>query len=109
MLVDGDDASLQERLVRPMPSNMAAMQNYDFYPAEARNRGIQGTVVYVAIVEADGKISQYARIESSGSDLLDKAAVGYFSKVRFNAGKLDGAPVRMLLTMPVTFNLPGHR
>jgi len=71
--------------------------------------GVEGRSVHLVVVELDGKISQYALIDSSGSELLDKAALTFLSAIRLSPGTLDGVPTRMTMIMPVAFTLPGSR
>jgi len=104
-IVDADDDSLQGRVIVPLPSNGEEMKKFNFYPPEARRREIQGVVTYVVVVEVDGKISKYAKLQSFDSELLDKWSLAFLAKLRLSPGRLDGAPVRMLFTIPVAFKL----
>src|SRR5262249_55911457 len=45
------------------------------YPSEAQLRGIEGTVVLSVQVRADGRVAGASVARSSGSDLLDDAAI----------------------------------
>ncbi len=51
------------------------------YPRLARERGIEGTVVLAARVDADGGLADARIAESSGSALLDRAAIGLLRSV----------------------------
>ncbi len=76
------------------------------YPEEARQKGIEGTTVIRIVVEADGQISGVSVLSSSGSAILDRAAVENGWKLRFVAAKnAQGAPVRAATKKPVVFNL----
>jgi TonB family protein len=108
-MVDADDASLQERIVRPQLANADKVKLHDFYPADARKRGIEGRSVHLLVVESDGSISQYALVESSDSEVLDKAALTFLSAIRMTPGTFDGVPVRMTMVMPIAFKLPASR
>ena len=109
LIVDADDASLQERIDRPQLAKADKVKLHDFYPADARRRGEEGTSVHLLVVEVDGSISQYARIESSGFELLDKASLTALSAMQMTPGKFDGVPVRMTMVMPIAFRLPASR
>jgi len=47
------------------------------YPEKARNRNIEGTVTILAEVSADGKKCRANVAQSSGSSILDRAAVSF--------------------------------
>ncbi|MDX1635560.1 MAG: energy transducer TonB [Marinobacter sp.] len=45
------------------------------YPAEARREGIYGTLRVLVVLKADGSLKEVAILESSGSSVLDDAAI----------------------------------
>ena len=57
--------------VSPKPS----YQPKPKYPAIARRRGVEGTVILEIFVANDGRVTQAMVIESSGSSALDRAAL----------------------------------
>jgi protein TonB len=76
------------------------LQRGDFYPAEAINRGLQGEVLVLLLLDPDGSVSA-ARVEqSSGHPLLDDAAL---QAVRALRSLPADAPRQTLL--PVRFRL----
>ena len=56
------------------------------YPEEAQRTNITGSGVYELRIDKAGRISVVAVVKSSGSAVLDKAAVTAFKKWRFKAG-----------------------
>lgn len=75
------------------------------YPLEARHRGIEGRVLLRLSIDASGKVEKAMIETSSGSDLLDAAALDFGSAARFQPA-IDGTnavPAEVLL--PVSFKL----
>ena len=70
------------------------------YPAEAKAKRIQGTVVVVLVVGADGVPESAEATE--GPEALRPTAVAYAKEWRFEPALVDGKPVkaRFKLTMP---------
>lgn len=75
------------------------------YPALARRRGWQGTVLLDVSVAVDGRVNGVAIHTSSGYTLLDRAALAAVRKWRFIPGEKNGRPVAMTVQVPVRFNL----
>jgi protein TonB len=75
------------------------------YPAQARQQGIEGTVVLKLTVAADGRPTNVTVNRSSGSAALDEAAVEHVRKARFSPALKDGEPVAMTITFRVRFRL----
>jgi protein TonB len=66
----------------------AAIARAQRYPAQARNRGITGTSVIRVTIGRDGSLQRVALVRSSGSELLDAAAVASAQAV----GRYPAAP-----------------
>ncbi len=98
------------------------------YPEEARNNGFQGRVVVSFVVEKDGSLSQFSAHDCTVDvsqvirkirklspeqqhDLKEKVALMFAKEgVRvlkqmktWIPGTLDGSPVRIKLSLPITF------
>ena len=71
-----------------------------FYPAEAERRGLQGSATVVLLIDARGTVAQASLERTSGSALLDAAALELARAYRFTAG--DGWRRTRL---PVTFRI----
>ena len=75
------------------------------YPRLAQERNIEGTVKLELTVAATGEVLSAVVIQSSGSSLLDKAALAAVDEWRFEPGTRDGAPVEMKLPWRLLFSL----
>ncbi len=78
------------------------------YPQAALSKGVQGVVVVVFIIEKDGSLSG-VRIEKGigeGCDEESMRVVGLMPK--WDPGKRQGKPVRVMVRMPVVFRIPGR-
>ena len=75
------------------------------YPADARQRGEQGTVRLEIELDADGIVTSVRVLRSSGSMALDEAARAAAIAWRFRPARRDGVAVRAVLERNVTFLL----
>lgn len=76
------------------------------YPPLARARGIEGLVILEAIVDRRGHVEQDGLKVLRSVPALDAAAVSAFRQWRFRpARNRDGAPVRVVLQVPIRFQL----
>ena len=75
------------------------------YPARAVARGIEGTVQLTLSISADGRVTGVELDVSSGSALLDRAALAAVRRWRFRPGERDGVPQAMELPWRVVFTL----
>ena len=77
------------------------------YPAEAISAGIQGRVLVSFVVYPDGKIYDFEVVESPDPILSEEVfAVLERSNLLDNAwrpGEVDGKPVKVAFTIPVSF------
>jgi protein TonB len=89
--VEGGDLSSQVLSAKP-PA----------YPVDARRRREQGTVKLMVLVGPDGKVSDIQLASSSGSQALDRAALGAVKRWRWAPQKKAGSPVavRGYVTIP---------
>ena len=75
------------------------------YPLLARNQGIEGRVVVNVLVSAQGTVKTIRVGQSSGSRLLDNAALQTIKKWRFHPVLHNGKAVPSSETVPVVFKL----
>jgi protein TonB len=75
------------------------------YPEQARQQGIEGTVILKLSVTAKGSPRNVAVVKSSGHSGLDEAAVAHVQKTGFSPALKDGQPVAMTITFRVKFRL----
>lgn len=89
------------------PGGQSAMfkwlSNNIIYPQECEKDGLQGRVVLTYVVERDGSISE-VKVENSVHPLLDAEAIRVTKAMpRWIPGKINGIPVRVKYTLPITF------
>jgi TonB family protein len=80
-------------------------QDMPIYPVEAKRAGIQGNVIFHAIIGKDGSIQDLELIE--GQCALSAAASDAVQKWRYKPTLLQGEPVAVDTTITVVFTL-GH-
>ncbi len=87
----------------PVGGMRAAQLNVD-YPAAAWRQRIQGTVLVRFVVDEEG-ITRDLEVVESVHGSLDQAAMRAIRKTRFVPGRKDGRPVRVQMSMPISFGL----
>ncbi|MBU0984194.1 MAG: energy transducer TonB [candidate division Zixibacteria bacterium] len=75
------------------------------YPTIAVEMGVEGTVWIKTLVGKNGKAKKSIVAKSSGSKVLDDAALKAAAKNRFNPAYRDAQPVAVWLSYKVTFKL----
>jgi protein TonB len=75
------------------------------YPQQARQQGVEGTVVLRLTVGADGRARDVRVSRSSGHAALDRAAVSHVKKARFSPALKEGRRVPTVITFKVKFHL----
>ncbi len=79
------------------------------YPASCRERGIQGRVIVTFAVNEHGRVEDAVVKEGIGRG-CDEEALRVVRQARFKPGiALDGKPVRVDMTLPITFKLRAVR
>lgn len=80
--------------------------NYGFfYPPEAYEKQLEGTVILQMHVQKNGYVGKAEIFRSSGYDILDDAALAMARTVRFKPAQVHGKARDMWLTWPVVFEL----
>ncbi|MDE7426969.1 MAG: energy transducer TonB [Muribaculaceae bacterium] len=75
------------------------------YPADAADAQIGGKVVVSFVIEKDGSVSN-VKVVKSVYPSLDAEAVRVVRKLpRWTPGRNNGAPVRVVYTLPISFKL----
>jgi TonB family protein len=77
------------------------------YSPEARQAGVQGTVVFEVVVDVTGRLTNISVLSPLGFGLDEKAQEA-IEKWRFEPGRKDGKPVNILATIEVNFRLLGR-
>jgi protein TonB len=75
------------------------------YPAAARRAGVEGSVLLQVAVLINGRAGNVSLVSSSGSGLLDAAAMRAVRKWSFRPATLDGKPTSGEVRVPVRFQL----
>ncbi|MHC1777860.1 MAG: TonB family protein [Lentimicrobium sp.] len=75
------------------------------YPAEAKSKGIQGTVYINFIVEKDGSVSNAKVLRGVATSLDTEALRVINSMPRWTPGTQRGEPVRVSFNIPIKFSL----
>jgi protein TonB len=75
------------------------------YPEMARTAGIEGNVVVTAVVDTLGNVSSAEILASSGSTLLDQAALEAARNCIFSPGMQQDRPVPVYVSIPFSFKL----
>ncbi|HKS66595.1 MAG TPA: energy transducer TonB [Candidatus Acidoferrales bacterium] len=76
------------------------------YPSAAKANHEQGTVIFYAIIEADGSVSHLAPIQMAAPDLVASAADAVRTW-RYTPAMCDGKPIRRETQISVVFTLGG--
>jgi TonB family protein len=75
------------------------------YPEEAEENGRQGRVICSFVVERNGDITDVSVVKSVDPDLDNEAVRVISSMPRWIPGRINGKPVRVKYSVPVTFRL----
>ncbi len=75
------------------------------YPTLARNKGYEGTSVFIATINPDGTIKDLQLSKTSGHTILDKAAKEALRHWKFTPAKRNGITVASQLRIPIIFRL----
>ena len=75
------------------------------YPAVARRRGYEGTVLVEVLVSRDGRVKDLRVSRSSGYSVLDQAAMASIRGWLFEPASINGEKVEMWVKVPVRFDL----
>ncbi len=75
------------------------------YPVAARRRGYEGRVILNIEVLAEGRCGEISVFQSSGHEILDKAALSAVKDWRFIPARIAGQPVTQWLKVPINFSL----
>lgn len=76
-----------------------------YYPPEARNERIQGTVIVKFMIDKDGYVTDIV-VERSVHPTLDKEAIRIVKKMpQWTPGIQEGRPVKTVFRLPVVFRI----
>ena len=83
---------------------LVGLQARVVYPDEARRKGIQGRVIVQFVVDEEGRVVDET-VVASPHPLLARAALDAVRGSAFEPARIDGRPVRVQFSVPVTFAL----
>ncbi|MHC4471440.1 MAG: energy transducer TonB [Planctomycetota bacterium] len=100
--------------LRPMPEPkrtkpVAEKRVSPDYPRRAVERELEGKVLLLVEVLPDGSVGEIEVKESSGHDILDRAAAKAVREWHFRPAYVQGRPVRSLVEVPFSFELKTPR
>jgi len=75
------------------------------YPAEAFNKGIEGKVFIRFLVNTEGNVIEAKVLKSSGSEILDEAALKMVRSSVYESGTVNGVASEFWIHTPVQFKL----
>jgi protein TonB len=75
------------------------------YPATARRRGYEGTVIVEVLVNRQGRVQDLRLFQSSGYAVLDRAATAAIKNWLFEPGKAGDEKIEMWVKVPLRFEL----
>lgn len=79
------------------------------YPELLRQAGIQGVVMVQAIVDTSGRVEPNSvKVTSSANPGFDQSAKNVILKALFRPARVYGHAVRVLISIPVNFQLTRH-
>jgi len=78
------------------------------YPPDAIEQGLQGKAVIKIFVNKEGMVSEAKILYSSGSDILDEAAMKMLRSSVYTPGSIDGVPSDFWLHLPIQFKIGGE-
>lgn len=82
------------------------ISHYNAYPSEALAAHLQGTVVVILVLNREGRSLDMWVEKSSGSDVLDAAAVHILKKAAPLPAIPPNLPERMNVSIPIAFSAP---
>lgn len=75
------------------------------YPSLLRDSGISGRVRAQLVIGADGRpVAGTARIVDASHDAFAEATLRVIERFRFEPAKVNGQPVRVLITLPIDWH-----
>ena len=93
------DPALKARITEPVELR----RTQPALTREARSQSREGRVVLAAVIERNGSVSNAKVLYSSGSSSFAAASLDALREWRYSPGMIDGAPVRVLLTVTTTY------
>ena len=77
------------------------------YPADAQARGLRGIVILELVIDTQGKVASATVTRSVPP--FDDAALAAVRRWEYEVTRVDGKPVQVRLSVPITFTMPVPR
>ena len=87
-----------------LSGGMKALQKSIQYPEMAKEAGIEGRVIVQFIVDKDGAVTN-PTVAQGVHEQLNEAALEAVKQQAFSPGRQDGEPLKVQMSLPVTFRL----
>jgi protein TonB len=100
----GHGVDFQPPTLQMRDSRLAALVDA-CYPSAARRMGEEGRAVALIVVDADGRVSSWTRMQGSGFSRLDAALDCVIRRLQFQPGRRDGRDVVAEVQLPIVFRL----
>ncbi len=94
-------------IVETMPDligGLAAIQKKINYPPIAKKAGVEGRVIVQFVVDEKGDVVDPVVVRGIGAG-CDEEAIRAVSQAKFTPGKQRGKPVKVKMSLPITFKL----
>ncbi len=94
-------------IVETMPEligGLAAIQKQIKYPPIAKKAGVEGRVIVQFVVNEQGNVVDPVVVRGIGAG-CDEEALRAVSQAKFKPGKQRGKPVKVKMSLPITFKL----
>ena len=75
------------------------------YPKEAKDKGVQGRVIFSFVVEKDGSVSNFDALQAPDKILVEEVERVFKLTPKWEPGKQNGKAVRVKFTVPIVFTL----
>lgn len=82
-----------------------AKQTKPVYPPDAREDGVEGVTVVLALIDPEGKVAEVKLEKGSGDRRLDRAALDAVRQWTYDPCLRDGVPVKSSVRVRVEFRL----
>src|SRR5690606_22771296 len=94
-------------IVEQMPEligGLAAIQKKINYPEIAKKAGVEGRVIVQFVVDEEGNVQDPQVVRGIGAG-CDEEAIRAVKQAKFQPGKQRGKPVKVKMSLPITFKL----
>lgn len=101
---DGEEPLLMAEEMPELIGGLPGLQRRIRYPDEAKQRGVEGRVYTQFTVNTNGVPVDIVVTRGLGAG-LDLEAKRAISEARFKPARIDGCPVPVKMSLPITFHL----